>query len=852
MSVDIPISANAGTVVSALNQIRTAISQASGEAKNFAQIDLSHSEVGKLSAEIKTVLKNFEDLVRLGRGGTAAGVRSALTAGGISPASLAAGGDTERLRALTVWADHVGRQFPDAAERRRNINNVVGHVTGGTSLGADPEQSPALPARQSSGGSPSSPSLPARQSESFFKRHGRAAGGGLGSLFGGGAGEAVGGGLGAAAGALIPELALPLLALAGVQSVGKLVGTAYTQAQGEDKADDSLLRTIQGSGDDFGKLRDAAREASKGLMLTYEQSARLGATFAQIANISDPAAAFKGMQQAVGFGNAYGIDAQTATTSFAQASLLGMDPERFATLIAAATAAGNDKSQTPQVMQAILSFAQTASRYLVISGAVNGATGNFASVYAAMQATDQPGLMGANGSALLGQINAATMSGGAAGMPGQIATYQAFARAGITDPYAVQYDLSGGAFAPITMAGGKQTDAYNIMGSYFDQYGRKGSLQREYAESQYYGINMRQAGAMESISGANLDALPGQLDTYGINADQLNMAALPGIVGLLNNPGSAASVKKSLLANGALSKKDADAINSAGSDPKALMKALVQGLNDTGLQQTDSTKNTQAITDLNNAITGAGSGLVPIVTKLTGGMSDLLTPVKELSKDLDILLGMNSKSADSKANAKLASMGVTSNPGRGGLHAYGLTPNPGAATRGLRNNNPLNLGAGAGGAGMVGSDGRFGMYDTQEDGITAAVRQVRRYETGAYDGTKHTTLASIDRLWTPRNGENPNADSQLSAIEKYSGLNDASDLTDQNKLALYLQFKAIAESGASISPAQASAAVKAGYNGDTTHTVVLKMQHLNGQTTTHPVPSTGAPVIVPYNMPGHA
>jgi hypothetical protein len=233
-------------------------------------------------------------------------------------------------------------------------------------------------------------------------------------------------------------------------------------------------------------------------------------------------------------------------------------------------------------------------------------------------------------------------------------------------------------------------------------------------------------------------------------------------------------------------------------------------------------------------------------------MSDLLAPVKEISKDLDILLGMSGKSADSKANAKLASMGVTSNPGRGGLHVYGLTPNPGAATRGMRNNNPLNLGYVAGGVGLEGSDGRFGMYDTQEDGITAAVRQVRRYETGAYDGTKHTTLASIDRLWTPRNGENPNADSQLSAIEKYSGLNDASDLTDQNKLALYLQFKAIAESGASISPAQASAAVKAGYNADTTHTVVLKMQHLNGQTTTHPVPNTGAPVIVPYNMPGHA
>jgi len=128
MSVDIPISANAGTVVGALNQIRTAIAQASGEAKNFAQIDLSHSEVGKLSAEMKTVLKNFEDLVRLGRGGTAAGVRSALSAGGINPASLAAGGDTERLRALTVWADNVGRQYPDAAERRLDKPTVmVGH-----------------------------------------------------------------------------------------------------------------------------------------------------------------------------------------------------------------------------------------------------------------------------------------------------------------------------------------------------------------------------------------------------------------------------------------------------------------------------------------------------------------------------------------------------------------------------------------------------------------------------------------------------------------------------------------------------------------------------------------------------
>ena len=796
MTVEIPISANPSSVIAGLRELTGAIARAKGEAAEFAAIDLSHGELGNLANEMKSVLKNFEDLARIGRGSTAAGVRAAIGAQGFTPAGLAGGTDHDRLSAFNAWADTVAKQFPDPADRARHVRNTLGYVTAGTgfqSSDADAPESPAIPG----GGS-----VPARRSEGFFKRHGRAAGGFLGSFMGGEAGAAMGGGMGAGLGAMFPELAAPLLALAGIQGAGKMVGAAYHDAVGEDKSDDSFLRTIQGSASDFGALRDAARQAAAGLMLTYQQSATLGANFARIANISDPRAALAGMRSAVGFANAYGLDQGSTSSAFASASLLGMDPERFGTLIAEATAKGNDKSQTPQVMQAILSFAQNASRYLVMSGAINGATGNYAAMFASMQATGNPGMMGDAGAALLSSINSSIMSGGSAGMAGQVFTYQALARAGIRNPYAVQYAESGGAFTPMTDGHGRKTDMYNIMQQEFNrQYGAGDSYMKDYAESQYYGINMRQAAALAGLKPAELDFATSYLSKIGVNSNQINMSALPGIVGLLNDP------------------------NSSKMSPAAL-QSQVLALNKGGLPQTDSSKNTLAMDNLTNALTGAGTGLVPAVTVLSGGMASLLTPLTAISIALDKLLGITPKSIIFPVK-----------PGGGGGLQFIPPSNPNGKTRPDRDNNPLNVGYGGGAFGAEGEDyGGEGIYSSRAAGLAGAVALIRSYQARGI-----TKLGATDYRWTPTTAERTTLD-QIEADSK-GVLTDSSDLTNPKNLALYLRLKAKYE-GSPVTAAQVSDAMQVQHSP-----IVIKLVHPDGQVQKALVPNTTAVKATPHNAP---
>ncbi len=87
--------------------------------------------------------------------------------------------------------------------------------------------------------------------------------------------------------------------------------------------------------------------------------------------------------------------------------------------------------------------------------------------------------------------------------------------------------------------------------------------------------------------------------------------------------------------------------------------------------------------------------------------------------------------------------------------------NPGA--RGIRNNNPLNLGYVPGQQGAVGSDGRFGRYGSMADGIAASERQLLRYQAQGTD-----TIAKMITRWAPAS-ENETG-SYISQVSKWSGI----------------------------------------------------------------------------------
>lgn len=123
-----------------------------------------------------------------------------------------------------------------------------------------------------------------------------------------------------------------------------------------------------------------------------------------------------------------------------------------------------------------------------------------------------------------------------------------------------------------------------------------------------------------------------------------------------------------------------------------------------------------------------------------------------------------------------------------------LTPAPAAPPnpsdpRGIRNNNPLNL-TYLPGQGATGSDGRFGVYGSMEEGIAASVRQLT---LNADRGL--TTLSQQIARWAPPSENNTGAYTNRVASEAGVGANDQINIRDPQLLRRVVGSMAFVENG---------------------------------------------------------
>lgn len=93
------------------------------------------------------------------------------------------------------------------------------------------------------------------------------------------------------------------------------------------------------------------------------------------------------------------------------------------------------------------------------------------------------------------------------------------------------------------------------------------------------------------------------------------------------------------------------------------------------------------------------------------------------------------------------------------------SPSTASAPRGIRNNNPGNIvyGRFAQSMGATGSDGRFAVFQSMEDGIKAAIKLLEGYVAKGYD-----TVRKIISRWAPA-GEN-NTSAYVDAVAKKLGI----------------------------------------------------------------------------------
>lgn len=123
------------------------------------------------------------------------------------------------------------------------------------------------------------------------------------------------------------------------------------------------------------------------------------------------------------------------------------------------------------------------------------------------------------------------------------------------------------------------------------------------------------------------------------------------------------------------------------------------------------------------------------------------------------------------------------------------------APRGVRNNNPLNLGYRADQPGVIGTDGRFGKYRTMEEGVASNHRQLLMHQKQREKNNIPNTLENIITRWAPPS-ENDTA-GYISQVSKQTGYraNQVLDMNDPQVANTLMRAMARKEIGRDLDPA---------------------------------------------------
>ncbi|WP_343724941.1 hypothetical protein [Herbaspirillum huttiense] len=157
------------------------------------------------------------------------------------------------------------------------------------------------------------------------------------------------------------------------------------------------------------------------------------------------------------------------------------------------------------------------------------------------------------------------------------------------------------------------------------------------------------------------------------------------------------------------------------------------------------------------------------------------------------------------------------------------SPGSSRAPRGVRNNNPGNIeyGSFAKSQGAVGSDGRFAVFNSMEEGIAATVALLQSYVQRGFN-----TIRTIIGRWAP-NGEN-NTEAYIASVAKKLGIS-ADQKLNQDQLGGVAQAIFGHENGAAYSATAnlvaASSSARLGANGSAARSVTVTQKtdiHVSG------------------------
>ncbi len=582
MAPRIPIIADPSQAVAAFEKITAAMRRVGQEGKALSELDLSHPELKGLADDIRRLQSNFQSLGSLGRAGV----------GGVSK-EVSQG----NYRDVIDWYQRHKEKFKgDEAGRARHFNAVAGYVTYGSRWNPQPPHE--------TGKSGGMGGMPIPGMKSMIK---------------------------------------PLLALAGVGGVLSVASQAIDEAQTEATQADTLKRVLADTSTEFATFRDLLRESSEGLQLTHTETVRLAQSFAKASGLSGGIAKLvEETRDAVGFGRSFGMDPNQTSQLFGQARWFqagdGLNAKELGIVFADAIASGGMWSKADEVLSAIIGWVQTSERTIVDSPNIHA----YASMQAAMNASNRPGLQGQAGAALLGTMDQAIRQGGGAGEAGQIFLLRAMQREGKLDPFKMEYLIEGGMFGSRKRAFGEGSDTTNaelIFSELRKQYANP--FVRASAAGNLMNISMRQAMAMDQVSDdpRKFGSLMKMLDKFNIAPETLNTTGIQALskLAIADTPDALQQVKADILAREDVSAEDKDRLAGTFFTDKGLREALANTLAGLSRETNVGMETQDAMVNFKRALTESGANLLTTTNFLKAGVTKAITG---LNVTIDVLSGV--------------------------------------------------------------------------------------------------------------------------------------------------------------------------------------------------------------------
>ncbi len=600
MTVRIPIEADAQHVLSVFEQIRAAIRATGQEGTAFQDLDFSHPELNGLENDIRRVQNQFEQLGKIGRGSTAAAVRSIM----------------EKDSNVDQWLRQTESVFPDEGARLRHTATVGNYILQGTQFQQPYPAPPPAPPR-------------VREPTGKLSRDDDEVGGG------GDGDDGEDGGKGGGRPRKPPKDP-DIVASAMKFAIGAVVGgglaegvyQAYDGAKQEDILNDQLTKRVGDAGTSFDELRDKVRGLATAIGVTNNEAQGLSASWARLTNETSSSKVVGDVQFASQFARGYGTDPAGAVDTLGRAKYLGENPRDFALLIADAVQQGGRSGSEEETSRALLRWTENASRTLVTHSNV----GEFAALFSAFNRTNLPGLEGQNGEALIGRIDQSIQGGGSAGLPGQALMMRALQRYGISDPYDAQFQLAGGAFEQLGKGGPTNLEA--VLAELKREFPRTPQHEFDSILGSIFGIGIRQADAfMTAGSTTDFRALENASRDNGIDLSKVDPGAYPEMERAAAKDANLGSIEKGLRARKDLDPTDIARLDAAdkNSDPDALRGAILQTLANRGRTRTLGDQVRDGDTGFANSLQDLAGSLVPTLSGVRDNIAKLLAPAATIA-----------------------------------------------------------------------------------------------------------------------------------------------------------------------------------------------------------------------------